>query len=1318
MEALVGSTPMMDWQSQDLEFAWKTFKQHVTCMFSGPLLGKTEPEKCAYLMIWAGEKGRNMFTTWNLTEDQQKELKYYYEHFEQYVKPRSNVIYNRYKFHSKTQGENETFEQFTTQLQISVRDCNYENSDEMVRDRIVIGVRNSKIREKLINIGNELTLNKALDIARTHELSHAQAKSMSGEDARVHSITKAKSTSNYKSKRAPTVAKVKENTCTRCGYSYTGSSRHENCPAFGKTCLKCQGKNHFAKLCKTKNFKIKKKIVHALDQESSEDEFYVGYLETEINSLQMEWIENITVEDKSLLFQLDTGAMCNVISLQTLTEINALHKLTSQSVIPLRSYSGHVIKPEGKATLKCKYKEHVKNLTFHVVNRDVKPILGAQSCKEMELVQRVNNLSKSVLPADLEQFVDVFEGLGCLPGIHKIQVNHTVQPVVHAPRKIPIAIKDKVKAELDRMEKEGVIVKQSEPTLWVNSMVTVSKPNGKIRVCVDPRDLNKAILREHYPMKTVEDIILEIPEAKIFSKLDATSGFWQVCLDEESSKLCTFNSPFGRYRFTRLPFGIKSAPEVYQRIISEMVQDIEGSDAIVDDILVWGANMKEHDERLKRVLGRVREYNLTLSKDKCQFRKDRVTYVGHELSDKGVKPDPEKVRAVQEMDPPRNKEELMTFLGFLQYLGKFLPSMSEKSAPLRQLLQKDIAWHWEEEHMKCFETLKDLVIKAPVLRYYDKNKELVLTVDASSKGLGAALVQEGQPIAFASRALTTCQQNYAQIEKETLAIAFGCTKFHQYVFGRHVLVESDHKPLQSIFTKPLFQAPPRLQRILLTLQKYDLKVSYKPGKEMFLADTLSRAFLKESNEDLVPDIAVNEVHLLLYLPVSPEKLQEFRKATAEDVELQQLQKVVLDGWPDRRDQISLNIRQYWDSQDEISCVDGLLFKGHKLVVPRTLRPEMLKIIHSSHLGIVKCKSRARDTLFWPGMSSEVEDVVSKCSVCAQHINRNPKEPLVETEIPNRPWSIVSADIFEYKGQNYLLSVDHYSKWPEVAKLDNMSSNNTIQYIKSQCSRYGIMDKLITDNGPQFASAEFNEFTKQYGIQHETSSPHYAQSNGQAERCVQTVKNLLRKADNGDPYKALLVYRNTAIEDIKLSPAQMFLGRRLKSYLPTTAPLLSPGVIQPNDLKSHMKARRVKQKFYYDRHSGPALKPLNPGDNVIMQKTQHKQWIPATVSQKHHNPRSYIVETSTGSKYRRNRKYLRLTKAEFPNMNCDDEPFIPTVNPPQQGTVVKPDNQQPSTSDNNQENANPPMSQFGQSTPQKTRSGRIVVPNRKYRDYVT
>lgn len=233
--------------------------------------------------------------------------------------------------------------------------------------------------------------------------------------------------------------------------------------------------------------------------------------------------------------------------------------------------------------------------------------------------------------------------------------------------------------------------------------------------------------------------------------------------------------------------------------------------------------------------------------------------------------------------------------------------MSEVRAPLRLLLEKDIHFHWDKPQEDSFQNLKHLVSNTPVLRYYDPKKPLTLTVDASSKGLGAALVQEGQPIAYGSRALTKSQQNYAQIEKEALAISYGCTKFHQYVFGRHVLVESDHKPLQSIFRKPLYQAPARLQSLLLTLQRYDLEVVYKPGKTMFIADTLSRAFINETKEQLMPDVEVNSIS---YLPISPEQYERFQQATQDDLDLQTLQAVVKSGWPDTKENLPKSTYPY------------------------------------------------------------------------------------------------------------------------------------------------------------------------------------------------------------------------------------------------------------------------------------------------------------------------------------------------------------------------------------------------------------------------
>uniref|UniRef100_A0A3P9J671 ribonuclease H n=1 Tax=Oryzias latipes TaxID=8090 RepID=A0A3P9J671_ORYLA len=456
-------------------------------------------------------------------------------------------------------------------------------------------------------------------------------------------------------------------------------------------------------------------------------------------------------------------------------------KKVSRSYSKLVAYLGQKIQTKGKIVLKCQYKDKNYDIEFEVIKNKAPAILGGESCEEMGLVKRLHVLETE--NDILNEYEDLFTGLGCLPGLYHIKTDPDVSPVIHAPRKVPVALKDKIETELKRMESLGVITKQTEPTEWVNSMVTVTKPN-KVRICIDPQDLNAAIKREHYPLRTIEEVVAEMPNAKYFSVLDANHGFWQIQLDDESSHLCTFNTPFGRYRFKRLPFGISSAPEVFQRCIARHLEGLEGVVNVIDDILVWGENIEQHDGRLRQLLDRIRKINLKLNKSKCKIRMTEITYIGHVLSEQGLKPDPEKVQAIQNMPAPEDKAALQRFTGLLQYLSKFIPNLSDISAPLRKL-EGNVEWHWETEQQQSFEKLKTLVSQAPVLKYYDVNKPVTLSVDASSEGLGAVLLQEGQPVAYGSRALTDCQKRYAQIEKELLAIVFGCEKFHQYLYGRH-----------------------------------------------------------------------------------------------------------------------------------------------------------------------------------------------------------------------------------------------------------------------------------------------------------------------------------------------------------------------------------------------------------------------------------------------------------------------------------------------------------------------------------------------------
>ena len=378
--------------------------------------------------------------------------------------------------------------------------------------------------------------------------------------------------------------------------------------------------------------------------------------------------------------------------------------------------------------------------------------------------------------------------------------------MVHSPRKVPVPQREKVIKELMRMEELGVIVRQEEPTEWVNSLVVVQKPNGAVRLCIDPRDLNTAMKRSHYPIKTVDEVASRLQGANTFSILDAKSGFWQLKLDEESSRLCTFNTPIGRYRFTRLPFGVKCAPEIFQRTMDQMVEDLDGVEVLMDDVIIAGDDTT-HDERLCKFLERASKQGLKLNKEKCKIRQTEVPYVGHLLTAEGLKIDPQKVKAIHEMSEPQNVKRL---LGFVQFLSRYLPSLSTIDAPLRELEKSYALFHWDYPQKTSFEKIKQLVSQAPILQYYDVTKPVTIQCDASGKGLGAVLLQDGKPVCYASRALSDTETRYAPIETEMLAVVFACRKFHQYIYGRSVLVETDHKPLQAISTKPLSQVPLRL----------------------------------------------------------------------------------------------------------------------------------------------------------------------------------------------------------------------------------------------------------------------------------------------------------------------------------------------------------------------------------------------------------------------------------------------------------------------------------------------------------------------------
>ena len=294
----------------------------------------------------------------------------------------------------------------------------------------------------------------------------------------------------------------------------------------------------------------------------------------------------------------------------------------------------------------------------------------------------------------------------------------------------------------------GIISKVEEPTEWVNSIVIVEKQNGSIRICLDPKDLNQAIKREHFPLQTADEIVADMAGAQYFSKLDASSGYWQIKLDEPSSKLLTFQTPFGRFKFNHLAFGVKSASEVFQRKVGEIIEGLEGCKNNQDNIIIWGSSKVEHDKRLKAILDRIQAANLKLNREKCVFGVQQLKFLGHTFTKNGIKPDESKVKAILEMPHPQSKQDLRRFMGMVTYLGKFLPNLSTISTPLRQLLQEDILWHWTDEHSSAIQSIKKLITQSPVLKYFDPKLDTKLSVDASKSGLRGVLLQNMIVIGF------------------------------------------------------------------------------------------------------------------------------------------------------------------------------------------------------------------------------------------------------------------------------------------------------------------------------------------------------------------------------------------------------------------------------------------------------------------------------------------------------------------------------------------------------------------------------------------
>ena len=1158
------------------------------------------------------------------------------------------------------------------------------------------------------------------------------------------------------------------NQCQWCGKEY---HPRKHCPAKNAKCKQCNKPGHYAVVCRggSQSWQSHSQVNELqveFDEVSLQDEYYddmdneFGIDDApflgEISDVDAPflgenyydpgsdpydddeyWSEDVYVNNRKTKFKLDSGAKVTVVS-------EHLSWVKNEKLVPFQEDlfgPGHIKIPVvGKFVATLQFDGRKLDEEVYVIKHQKCCLLSRKACYQLGLIARVNEvgLQESSPSANFqEEFPGLFKGLGRVNEKYKyhIAMRDNAKPLcLYTPRKVPHPLLPKLKQEIDNMVEQGVVSPVKTPTEWCSGIVCVPKHNGAVRVCVDLTALNKSVQREIHPMASVDSSLANLgsSNSKFFTKLDANSGFWQIPLDEKSRLLTTFITPFGRFCFNRLPFGISSAPEIFQRMMSNVLDGLDSVICHMDDILIHSATQEEHNRQVRAVLQRLQEAGLTLN-SKCEFSKQKIRFLGHIIDHKGLQADPQKTSAIAEFPAPTNITELQRFMGMVNQLGKFIPGLAEMTEPMRQLLRKETAWYWGPHQQKSFQQVKEILISPRILAHYDPNHPTIIAADASSSGIGAVILQiqddgKRRPISYASRSLNETEQRYAVIEKEALAATWACEKFSDYVMGLEFTLETDHKPLVPLLnSKELAKMPPRIQRFKLRMMRFNPTVMYVPGKLQVIADSLSRAPTGRplvSDSELVAEVETYAGNAIRELPATEQRLQDIVTAQKADPECAAVRGYCSNGWPAYMPHAPL-LKQWWENRAHLAVINDLLLYDNRIVVPSSMRLDILNCIHQGHLGVSKCRVRARTSVWWPGMSKAIEEMVGKCVTCAIH-RPETKEPLMPSSLPERPWQRLGSDLFQFQGKTYLIVVDYYSRWVEIKKLSDQTSESVIIALKELFSQQGIPETIMSDNGPQYSASQFKEFAAAYGFTHITSSPNFPQANGEAERAVRTIKSLLRK--NQDIYLALLTYRSTPLHN-GYSPSELLMGRKLRTQLPTLPNNLKPAVPKPIDDKENQYRQNQEQNFNR-RHRAKELPVLQPGDQVWLRDQQRY----GQVIEKTQNPRSYLVKASNGSTVRRNRTAIvftgkeQLNTGELPNTShCTLTPTeqynnktVPSdyqQNPARNTTATAPITATASLpTTTTQASA---AAQVPQSTPPRlhTRSRAEIKPPTRFKDYV-
>ncbi|XP_058828320.1 uncharacterized protein K02A2.6-like [Topomyia yanbarensis] len=1117
---------------------------------------------------------------------------------EAHFNPEPLEILENFRFKCRKQADDrpeETIDEYLIALRKLAITCNFgDYLRTALRNQFVFGLKDRAIQSRLLEVRN-LTLERAREIAVSMELSNKGGREIQSKQGRSevnlvqHSrvnnanaqVQGPRTIANKKKREKPDSENKGE--CFRCG-----SSGHyaNKCYHVRTVCNFCKLAGHLEKVCikKKKNAKQDKQKAKSeanLLEESEADQREVISLD-EVCKLEIAakpsskfWLD-LQVNGTKIRFEVDTGAPVAIIS----TYDKKMH-FAADTLLPsdmqLVSFCDTRIQIEGMLEVKVVHDGKSLLLPLYVSNVKKHPLLGRQWMKAMRVdlnkiaytdVNKIDTVTNSLqtMPAAVKTLVEKYatlydNSIGKIKGLSaKLCLKPNTNPVYIKSRPVPFSLRAVVENELDKLVNNGILVKVNH-SAWATPIVPVPKANNKVRLCGDYKvTVNPNLVVDGHPLPTIEELFANVAGGEKFTKIDLTQAYLQLEVEEGDREVLTLNTHKGLYQPTRLMYGIASAPAIWQRLMEQVLNGIPGVTVFLDDIRITGPNDQIHLQRLEEVLKRLSSYNMRINLEKCHFFANEIEYCGYLINKTGIHKVKRKITAIQNMPVPENKDQIRSFVGLVNYYGRFFPNLSSTLYPLNSLLKNDVRFVWSKQCEEAFNRVKQEMQSNSFLVHYDPTLPLVLATDASPYGVGAVLSHvypdgSERPIQYASQTLNATQQAYKQVDREAYGIIFGVRRFYQYLFGRRFTLLTDNEPLKQIFsdTKGLPKMSAlRMQHYATFLASFNYKIQFRPTNQHGNADAFSRLPLKEKTPaNVIEETDYMEVNMIETLPLT---VNELARATAADKTV----KVLMQGLQNGK--IVDPKERFGVEQHEFTIQKGCIMRGIRVYIPPNLRVKVLAELHSTHFGTSRLKTLARGYVWWERIDLHIEEMVRNCSYCQSTRAEPAKVPTHCWESPSRPFDRIHVDFAgPFKNTYFIVLVDAYTKWPEVRIFNNITTTTTIQVCREYFATYGIPSVMVSDHGVQFTSEEFQKFLKMNGVYHKMGAPYHPSTNGQAERFVQTFKAKLkslqcdRSTIHAELCNILLVYRKTIHPATGKSPSMMLYNRQIRSRLDLMVP---------------------------------------------------------------------------------------------------------------------------------------------------------------------